>query len=220
VVPNGVDGQFRPAHTHTAAESAPPFGLPDRYLLCVGTLEPRKNHVRLLQAFSQLRQKCSRPRGDVWSRSVKSSGVTLVIAGREGWKFEPIFREVARLGLRTSVRFLNDTSDNDLLALYQYATAMVFPSIYEGFGIPPLEAMACGVPVAASTGGALPEVLGDAALAFDPFDVDGMATALDRILHDEPLREVLRERGFRRAAEYTWSRAGSLAVQLFEQVAQ
>jgi glycosyltransferase involved in cell wall biosynthesis len=219
VVPNGVDAQFCPLAHSDGPASQPPFGLPAGYLLTVGTLEPRKNHVRLLQAFAKLRKQTKRPQSATWPRTAADAGHTLVLAGREGWKFEPIFREVARLSLESSVKFLTNTSDSDLLSLYQHASAMVFPSLYEGFGIPPLEAMACGVPVAASTGGALPEVVGDAALCFDPLDVDAMAVALERILEDEPLRSALRERGLKRAAEYTWARAGNEALQLFERVA-
>ncbi|MDB5077615.1 MAG: glycosyltransferase family 1 protein [Chloroflexi bacterium] len=219
VVPNGVDAQFRPLALTDETPPMPPFGLPTGYLLSVGTLEPRKNYVRLLQAFAKVQQRAKPAQSVTWPRSKPSSGYTLVIAGREGWKFEPIFREVARLNLASSVKFMTNTSDSDLLALYQHASAMVFPSLNEGFGIPPLEAMACGIPVAASTGGALPEVLGDAALSFDAFDVDGMSAAIERIMQDEPLQCTLRERGTRRAADYTWVRAATEALQLFERVA-
>jgi glycosyltransferase involved in cell wall biosynthesis len=217
VVPNGVDPQFCPL---PAAEASPsPFGLPERYVLSVGTLEPRKNYVRLLQAFSVLKKRLQRGEAPAAGASrTPADFLVLVIAGREGWMFEPIFREVARLGLEHSVRFFADATDRDLLALYQHAGLFVFPSLYEGFGIPPLEAMACGVPVASSTGGALPEVLGDAALYFDPEDVPAMVGTIERALKDEECRQSLRLRGLARAAEYTWDSAGRAALTLFERI--
>jgi glycosyltransferase involved in cell wall biosynthesis len=213
VVPNGVDAQFaRAAGTTAIQDSVPPFGLPTRYILAVGTLEPRKNYVRLLQAMSLLAR-----RGGKSGRNVVSP--TLVIAGREGWLYEPVFREAARLGLGTRIRFFTNADDADLLALYRHARAFICPSLYEGFGIPPLEAMICGIPVAASTGGALPEVLGDAAFFFDPLDVDAMATALERISDDDALRLELIRRGYARAKRYSWTQSGAAALALFERVA-
>ena len=200
------------------------FGLRDGYVLSVGTIEPRKNYVRLLQAFAALRKRL-RSAGEDESRASappdrSSDGdVMLAVVGREGWLFEPVFREMARLGLEHSVRFFGNATDSDLLDLYQHAGAFVFPSLYEGFGIPPLEAMACGVPVVASTGGALPEVLADAALYFDPLDVQAMSAAIERVLTDDACRCDLRSRGFVRASEYTWERAGRAALRLFERVA-
>ncbi len=225
VVPNGVDAAFRPLPAAGGAEPAPPpYGLQRGYLLSVGTLEPRKNYLRLLQAFSALKKRLLR---SGWSAGpdVPREGarmphdLQLVIAGREGWQFEPIFREVARLGLEQSVRFFANAADPDLLALYRHAGGYVCPSLYEGFGIPPLEAMACGVPVASSTGGALPEVLEDAALYFDPLDVESMSRAIERLLTDASCSGLLRERGFVRAGQYTWARAGQAALDLFRRVA-
>ena len=217
VVPNGVDPQFCPLPAAEASRS--PFGLPECYVLSVGTLEPRKNYVRLLKACSVLKKRFKRGGEDAAGAGrTPADSIVLAIAGREGWMFEPIFREVARLGLAHSVRFFADAADRDLLALYQHAGLFVFPSLYEGFGIPPLEAMACGVPVASSTGGALPEVLGDAALYFDPEDVPAMAGAIERALLDEECRQLLRLRGLARSAEYSWDTAGRAALALFERV--
>ena len=225
VVPNGVDAMFVPLPVHCSEPSPPSrLGLRDGYVLSVGTIEPRKNYVRLLQAFAALRKRLSNAGRDgplaTSPRDRSPDGnVMLAVVGREGWLFEPVFREMARLGLEHSVRFFGNASDSDLLELYQHAGAFVFPSLYEGFGIPPLEAMACGVPVAASTGGALPEVLGDAAHYFDPLDVEAMSAAIERVLTDDACRCDLRRRGFVRAGEYTWERAGRAALRLFEQVA-
>jgi glycosyltransferase involved in cell wall biosynthesis len=211
IVPNGVDPQFCPMPAaRDDAEPSLPFGLAPGYLLTVGTLEPRKNHLRLLQAFAKLTRRVYRQPG---------SGPILVIAGRLGWKFEPIFREIARLNLGASVRFLTNIDDDDLLSLYRHARAFVFPSLYEGFGIPPLEAMACGIPVAASTAGALSEVLGSAALFFNPLDVDEMSTVMEQILIDDQARQNLRELGLVRARTYTWTKSAASALHLFERVA-
>ncbi|HWE61284.1 MAG TPA: glycosyltransferase family 1 protein [Chloroflexota bacterium] len=234
VVPNGVDTLFL---ARASSEVTPPegsdktpeahlrarFGLEPGYLLALGTLEPRKNYIRLLQAFAGLRRRLSSaarplPPAGAGPCRARKSPITLVIAGREGWLYEPIFHEVARLGLGGAVRFLTRVDDTDLHDLYRSAGAFIYPSIYEGFGIPPLEAMASGVPVAASTGGALPEVLGDAACYFDPLDVDAMAEAMKRILLDEALRAELVARGYRRAAHYTWDAAACAALKLFQRV--
>ena len=224
VVPNGVDPAFAavPAMDRASAESALAmrFDLQPGYLLAVSTLEPRKNYVRLLQAFAMARGRLARPaRSGAGDPERQTAPIRLVIAGREGWLYEPIFREYARLGLRDSVRFISRFDDQDLLLLQRGARAFIYPSLYEGFGIPPLEAMAAGVPVAASTGGALPEVLGDAALAFDPLDVEAMAVAIERILLDGDLRDELIRRGTARAAAYTWEASAAALLRLFEAVA-
>ncbi len=221
VVPNGVDARFRPPPVHEGGPlTQPPFSCYPGYVLSVGTLEPRKNYVRLLQAFSLLRKRLGCGLANpVLTGDSSSQGIMLVIAGREGWMFEPIFREVARLGLEHSVRFFSDAADDDLLHLYQHAGLFVSPSLYEGFGIPPLEAMACGVPVVSSTGGALPEVLGEAALYFDPLDIQGMSETMERGLTDEECRQALHARGLARASLYTWEAAGRAVLALFERVA-
>jgi glycosyltransferase involved in cell wall biosynthesis len=216
VVANAVDARFRPAgeaeRPAIARNLQQTFGLESGYLLTVGTLEPRKNLVRLLKAYSELRR--------VWS--VRSGGErcpTLVIVGREGWRFEPIFRECARLGLGKAVRFFTRVQDAELLSFYWGARAFVCASLYEGFGIPPLEAMACGIPVASTTGGALGEVLGDAALPFGAEDIEGMRDALETILLDEDVRERLSLAGARRRAAYSWAGSAETALAAIEGVA-
>jgi glycosyltransferase involved in cell wall biosynthesis len=216
VVGNAVDARFRPAteaeRPVLARNLRRNLGLDPGYLLTVGTLEPRKNLVRLLRAYSELR------RG--WNaRSSETPCPILVIVGREGWRFEPIFRECARLGLGKAVRFFTRVQDAELLSFYWGAGAFVCASLYEGFGIPPLEAMACGIPVTSTTGGALGEVLGDAALPFGAEDIDGMRAALRTILTDQGLRERLILAGARRRASYSWADSARAALAALEGVA-
>lgn len=193
VVPNGVDPYFCPADDDPAP--LPP-GMEGPYILYTGTLEPRKGLADLLDAWESLGR---RPR--------------LVLAGPMGW------------GTGALRKRLSHYSDDELAVtgfvdrrilrdLYRHAAAFVYPSRYEGFGIPPLEAMACGTPVVASTGGAIPEVAGDAALLFPAGDPQGLAGQLGRILTDGVLREELRQRGYRRAADFDWSRAAATMEQL------
>jgi glycosyltransferase involved in cell wall biosynthesis len=199
VVYNGVDQAFRPLDAAETSAVRARLDLPPRFVLIVGTLEPRKNHAGLIRAFAHL--------------SAEDPALGLVVSGRRGWLEEPIFAHVRRLGLEERVRFLGPVPDVDLPALYNLATVFAFPSWYEGFGLPPLEAMACGTPVVTSTGGALPEVCGPAALIVEPGDEAGLATALRRLLHDDSLRASLRQRGLEQAARFTWE---ATARQLFE----
>ena len=200
VAGNAPDALFRPIadpawRAGERARLAARLGtdLQEPFLLTVGTLEPRKNLVVLLDALAILRDRGRR--------------ILLVVVGREGWLFEPIYERVERHGLRSSVRFMRDGCDRDLLALYNLAAAMVFPSLYEGFGVPPLEALACGAVVVCSTSSSLPEVVGDAALPVSPYDERALADALERALDDEVLRAELRERGPCRARQFTWDAA-------------
>ncbi len=190
VIHEGIDARFRPpAGSHTAARVRASYGLPDRFALYVGTIEPRKNLPALLDAWQRLRSPCP-----------------LVIAGKKGWLYEETFARVEALGLSDRVIFTGFVPDKDLPALYGAADVFVFPSLYEGFGLPVLEAMACGTPVVTTTGGSLPEVAGDAALLVDPTDVDALTDALGHLLHDRALRDECRERGLARARAFTWER--------------
>lgn len=165
------------------------YGLDRPYVLAVGTLQPRKNYVRLIRAFVRL----------------PIDQTVLVIAGGRGWLYEEVLQEAARFPDR--VRVLGFVEDADLPALYRGASLFVMPSFYEGFGLPVLEAMACGVPVVCSRASSLPEVAGDAALLIDPHDEEGLAEAIQRALGDEGLRAQMRERGLARSAVFTWDRA-------------
>lgn len=167
------------------------------YLLSVSTLQPRKNYARLIEAFGKLISEFSR----------QYSELQLVIAGGKGWMYEQVFQTVERLGLQERVLFPQFVSDDDLPALYAGATLFVYPSLYEGFGLPVAEAMACGAPVVSSNASSLPEVGGDAALYFDPRDVGAMAATIHRALIDAALRADLRARGFAQAKKFSWEKA-------------
>ncbi len=195
VTPEGCEPRFRPVEAGAALRAvAARYGLPPRYVLAVGTLEPRKNLTTLLRAFARLRRA-----GDV------DPALRLVLAGARGWLDEPVFDAVRSLGLEDDVRFPGFIDDDDLPAVYGGAALFVFPSLYEGFGLPLLEAMACGVPVVTSNVSSMPEVAGDAALLVDPRDVDGLAAAIARVLRDGALRDRLRGAGIARARRFSWT---------------
>jgi len=160
------------------------------YLLYVGMLEPRKNLARLLQAYRALVDRGAKER--------------LVIAGRPGWMYEEVYSTAAGLGLSDAVVFTGYVPDVSLPALYSGATVFVYPSLYEGFGLPVLEAMSCGTPVVTSNVSSMAEIAADAAHLADPRDVESLAAALHDVLNDAGLRRSLRERGLARASSFSW----------------
>lgn len=188
----GVEPAFHPMERTTLGEVRARYDLPERFLLTVGTIEPRKNLPRLLEALSGLPEHLRLP---------------LVVVGRPGWLYEETFAAVKRYGLQKGVRFLGFVPQEDLPALYNLALALLYPSLYEGFGLPPLEALACGTPVLTSRVSSLPEVVGEAAVLVDPADVSSIREGLRRLLEDEELRTRLREQGLARASEFTWEKA-------------
>ncbi len=191
VVHLGVDAHFQPAPetAQTAAREA--LDLPDRFLLYYGTFEPRKNLPRLIEA---------------WDRSASVHGRHLVLAGRTGWKTGPVKDARDRAAHRDWIHLPGFVASADLPVLLSAADAFVWPSLWEGFGLPPLEAMACGVPVLTSNVASLPEVVGDAALAVDPLDLDALTDGIRRIAEDETLRAALRAKGLKRAQSFTWAK--------------
>jgi glycosyltransferase involved in cell wall biosynthesis len=197
VVYNGVDhDRFQPIEVDPEAV-ARRYGVPHPFVLCVGSLMPWRNAPRLLRATARL-------------------GFGLLFVGRDIWGTDPTARLAAEKGWDWA-RFAGYVADADLAAVYAAAQVFAYPSLYEGFGIPPVEAMACGTPVVASTAGALPEVLGDAALLVDPYDEDALAEALRAAADD---RGALRRRGILRAARYTWPAAAAETWQVYEAAGQ
>lgn len=206
IVYSGSGGDFYPRPAAEIAEMRQRLGLPERYLLNVGTVQPRKNVERLIEAFGQL--------------PVELRSQPLVIGGKRGWLAEPIYAAVQRHGLEQAVIFLDFVSDSDLPKLYSGATAMVYPSLYEGFGVPIVEAQACGTPVITSTISSLPEIAGNAALLVDPHDTAALTAALQTILTEPELCQNLAEAGPRQAAKFTWEGTGLGVLGLYELLGQ
>ena len=200
----GVAPHFQPVREaeHLVAARLK-YGVAEPYILYVGTLQPRKNLSRLIQAVARL--------SDIHS-------VQLVLAGKKGWLYDDILAQAQRLGIAGQVRFTGFVDEADLAALYSGAALFAMPSLYEGFCMPVLEAMACGTPVICSNVSSLPEVAGDAALTFDPHDVDAMAAAMARALGDRPLRAELVRRGLEQAARFTWQRCARQVLDVLESV--
>ena len=207
IVPNGIHEQFR----HVAGggdplETARRFGIDGPYVLFVGTHEPRKNLPRLLRAYGAMKSAVRRRH-------------RLVLAGKGAWDEAAIAAAIAEVPADSRVIQLGHVAAADLPGLYYGASAFCFPSLVEGFGIPPLEAMASGCPVLAADIPALREVLGDAAMFADPLSVDALRDGLERVLEDADLQSTLRERGARRAADFSWERTARETVSVFERIA-
>jgi glycosyltransferase involved in cell wall biosynthesis len=203
VVPDGVDPIFGVKPAEEVAARLAPLGLrAGDYLLFLGTIEPRKNLVRLLEAL------------EATDRDVGP----LVLAGGQGWNNGAIRAAIGRLVHAGRVRDLGYVPDDLRPALHGGARAFVYPSLYEGFGLPPLEAMACGTPVLTSNVSSLPEVVGDAAMFVDPEDVASIAASLTRLWHDGDLRADLRARGLARAREFSWDRTARLTLEVYRDV--
>jgi glycosyltransferase involved in cell wall biosynthesis len=199
VVYHGVDPRFHPRSAADVAAFREHQGLPERFVLFLGTLEPRKNLVRLIEAFHRL----------------DAPDVALVLAGGRGWYEEEIFASVERLNLTERVIFPGYVPGEDLPLWYDAATVFAYPSLYEGFGMPVTEALASGVPTLTSDRSSLPEAAGDAALLVDPTDVDAIAQGLHRLLTDGTLRETLRQRGLSHAAQFTWQRMAAQTADVY-----
>ena len=204
VIYPGVKARFHPADSETIEAARARYSLPERFILFVGTIEPRKNLNTLLEAYQALRS--------------RGSNFNLVIVGKTGWLYESLFRRLRELGVEGEVAFPGFIPDVDLPALYSAADLFVFPSLYEGFGLPPLEAMACGTPVIVSDTSSLPEVVGDAGLLVDPYDVKGLAIAIERVLTDAQLQTEMRTKGLERAKQFTWEKAARETLAVYETV--
>lgn len=205
VIPEGVDARFNPEIDRgRIAAVRERYGLPERFILCVSTIEPRKNLPTLLEAYAALRP--------------LHPDVGLVIAGGKGWLAEPFFERLRSLELTDRVTLTGYVSDEDLPALLNAAAVFAYPSEFEGFGLPPLEAMACGIPVVCSNASSLPEVVGEGGLQLPPHDVRGWVGALSRALEDEQLRADLRARGLARARRFTWERAADRTLEVYRSV--
>jgi len=202
-IPMGIDhDRFQPTPTDADERIAP--GLPGRFVLFPANLWPHKNHARLIEAFGR----------------VSDRELGLVLTGQTYGRDEEVRQAAARANVTERVHHLGHVSPDELPALMRSAQALVFPSLYEGFGSPPLEAMACGCPVASSRKASLDEMVGDAALALDPESVDSIADAIDRVTGDVELAAGLRERGIRHAGGFTWQACAERHRAAYERVAE
>ena len=201
---DGIGERFRPIAAEGADAVLARYGIGRPYLLCVGNIQPRKNLRGVLDAFVSLKREHGLPH-------------RLVLVGKKAWLYGGVFERVRALGLESDVTFTGYVADDDLPAIYSGAEVLVYPSFFEGFGLPPLEAMACGVPVVASREPAFPEVLGDAALLADPGDSADIARHVLAAVSDRALRERLIERGRARAGRYTWEDCARRTLAVFEE---
>jgi glycosyltransferase involved in cell wall biosynthesis len=204
---NGVESHFtpRPDTPNETQEIRERYGISRDFLLAVGSLQPRKNLVRLIRAYAKLRSE----REDFTPQ--------LVIVGRRLWLTHEIFDEVKSHRWANDVILTGYVSDEDLPALYRAARAFVYPSLFEGFGLPPLEAMACGTPVVTSGVSSLPEITGGAAMLIDPNDEQSLAKALIEIISDDLLRARMREKGIAQAKKFTWRAAAEKTLRLYQE---
>jgi glycosyltransferase involved in cell wall biosynthesis len=177
------------------------YKLPNDFILFVGTLEPRKNLETLIEAFDLLYDK-------------QALTTNLIIAGPEGWKFDRIYRFWLKAKHKDRIHFVNKVDSADLPALYNLARIFIYPSFYEGFGFPLIEAMACGTPVIAGGGSSMPEVIGNAGLLVDPFDIADIAKAMERLLSNQGLCDKLRDRGLERAKKFDWDKSVKQVMHL------
>ena len=199
LVPLGVDPQFTPGETPDGLLER--LGLEGPFVLTVGTLQPRKNVETAVQAFERL--------------AAAGAEQRLAIVGGRGWRDDALAELIRRSPAADRIVMTGRVGDDDLVGLYRAADCFVFPSRYEGFGFPPLEAMACNTPVISSDRTSLPEVVGDAALLVDPDDVHAIERALTELLSSPELGAELVERGRRRVAQFTWSRCAELTVEAY-----
>jgi glycosyltransferase involved in cell wall biosynthesis len=202
VVYEAAAPEFLPASPEETTAIRLRYGLPEQYLLHVGTIEPRKNLTRLIQALQKLRE--------------GGLQIPLVVVGSRGWLYDDFFKQLESMQVADSVLFPGYVPAPDLPTLYSAATVAIVPSVYEGFGLPLLEAMACGTPVVSSSSSSLPEVGGDAALYFDPYDAESMAEVIRSVWTSADLREHLRSLGQARSAQFSWNRAAQETENVYD----
>lgn len=200
VIHNGVRPVFKPAHIDAQADAIEQLGLPDNYFVYAGTIEPRKNLPRLIRA---------------WDRTAPEHPFDLVIVGREGWKLDAFHAAMVHCKHRARIHRLDHLPEAQMIAVVSAARAFLWPSLFEGFGLPPLEAMACGTPVLTSNTSSLPEVCGNAAVLVDPLDEEAIANGIRRFATDLRHREDYRLRGRARAKLFTWESAAQKTVETY-----
>ncbi len=209
VVPNAGSSEFRPISRESAAAVVRErFGVANRFVLSVGDLQPRKNQIGLIRAFARL------------VKAFPQLPHTLLLVGKETWFAERVCEAARSSGVEDRIQFTGFVSDADLLQLYNACDLFVFPSFYEGFGLPALEAMACGRAVTCSNTSALPEVVDGAAILFDPYSVDEMVRAMADLLRDPELRARMERLGLQRAAHFSWQKSADRTLDVYREVAE
>ncbi len=201
VTPLGVDTRFHPVNEKAILSLRQKYDLPEGYILYLGINKPHKNLVRLVEAFAKVK-----------------TGRKLVLAGKEDPRYREVHEIVKQLSLQDRAVFLDQVPEDDLPALYSGAALFVFPSLYEGVGLPLLEAMACGVPMVCSSTSSLPEIVGRAAVMVDPLDVSLLARALERVLRDGDLRASMCQEGLKQATLFPWERTAKETLAVYRQV--
>ncbi|WP_053240438.1 glycosyltransferase family 4 protein [Pyrobaculum islandicum] len=207
VIYPGVDNIFKPLTRKEKAKEVikTKYGVEPPFILYVGTLEPRKNVERLIASYYILKKKMG----------IKHR---LILVGKKVWMYNTIFNLISKLGLSNQVVYIGYVDREDLPLFYNLADVFVYPSLYEGFGIPPLEAMACGTPVVTSNTSSLPEVVGNAALTVDPYNIDQLVQAIHLIISDEGVRKELSKRGIEQAQKFSWEKAAQETLKVYTEV--
>jgi glycosyltransferase involved in cell wall biosynthesis len=204
VIYEAASPEFVPAPESVVEQARSRYGLPDQFLIHVGTIEPRKNLTRLIEALQCLRD--------------EGLTIPLVVTSAKGWLYDSFFRRLEELEIRNTVHFTGYVPAADLPVLYNAATVAALPSVYEGFGLPMLEAMACGTPVVSSSASCLPEIGGDAACYFDPYSVEEMANAIRDVWADTDLQAEMRHRGLAQASRFSWARAAEETLAVYQKI--
>lgn len=205
VIYSGVAEKFRPEkNLEKLKKVSRKYHLPEKFILFLGALEPRKNLIGLISAFNNFRRK------------IKESKYKLVIAGPKGWRFKDTFRIAAESSFSQDILFIGSVDEEDKPYVYNLASLFTYPSFYEGFGFPPLEAMACGIPVVTSASSSLPEICGDAAILVDPYNVRELTEALYQGLFDQKLRQTLIKKGIAQAKKFNWVKCAKETLAVFE----
>jgi len=199
-----ADASFRPIKESEVDTFREKYNICCPYILYVGTLEPRKNIPNLISAFS----------------SLKMAGFPhkLILTGKLGWKYEKIFETIRSLKLENEVRLMGRLPDSELPYIYNGAELFVYPSLYEGFGLPPLEAMACGTPVITSNSSSLPEVVGDAGITIDPYNVNMLASTMKDVITNKELQDQMIKRGKDKAKTFTWESTARKTLSVYEEI--
>ncbi len=205
IIPAGVSDAFRPisADDENMSRVKQKYHLPDQYILFLGTVEPRKNIEGVIEAFNAIKE------------HARYEALELVIAGGRGWKAQPIYRLAKESSHRAHIHFLDYVDKEDKVYVYNGAKLFAYPSFYEGFGFPPLEAMACGIPAIVATSASLPEVTGNAAVLVDPYNAQALALAMQEILDNSELAASLSEAGITKARQFGWAKAADAYLTMF-----